>query len=80
MQDTLATINHVFREVFGDDSLEVNHQTTARDIQAWDSLMHVNLVLGVEREFGVRFSSSQVATLQTVGELVQLVDRMRAAQ
>jgi acyl carrier protein len=52
--------------------------TTADDIQDWDSLMHVTLITHVEREFGIRFTSGQVALLMDVGELVSLIDRLSA--
>ena len=64
----------MFRNVFEDDDLVVTREMSARDVDEWDSLMHVNLVLYVEKEFGVRFSSSEVAGLQTVGQLADLID------
>jgi acyl carrier protein len=46
-------------------------------VPAWDSLMHVTLIIAVERSFGVRFKSSEVANLQNVGDLVDLVEASR---
>jgi len=74
MGDRLSVLNDVFRRVFDDDALQVDRDTTAKDVENWDSLMHVKLVLAVEREFGVRFTSGDVASLKNVGELVDLVD------
>lgn len=68
------TLTDVFREVFEDDDLVITRETRASDVPGWDSLMHVTLVLHVERMFGVRFSSSEVAMLQNAGELQDLVD------
>ena len=73
MTEILKRLGDVFQEVFDDDDLVITPQTTARDVDAWDSLMHVSLLLTVEREFGVRFSSSEVAMLLHVGELVNLI-------
>lgn len=70
-------MNHlqvVFQEVFDDDELLVTPETKASDVAEWDSLMHVNLILAVEREFGVRFTSMEVATLVDVGHLAKLID------
>ncbi|HVU88621.1 MAG TPA: acyl carrier protein [Pirellulales bacterium] len=78
MADTLAQLTEVFHDVFDDDSLVITPQTTAKDIENWDSLMHVTLIVKVEKTFNVRFSSSDVAGLQNVGELVSLIDAMRA--
>lgn len=72
--DLLPRLEEMFQEVFDDDDLAITRETTARDVEEWDSLMHVTLMLAVERGFGVRFSSSEVAMLESVGELVDLID------
>lgn len=73
-QTTLQAVQEVFRDVFEDDELSVARQTTARDVEDWDSLMHVSLVVAIEQRFGVRFASGDVARLENVGQLVDLVD------
>jgi acyl carrier protein len=74
MSDTLERLNQVFQEVFDDDDLAVGPSTTADDVEGWDSLMHVTLMIRVEKAFGVKFTSSQVAGLKNVGQLVELLD------
>jgi len=74
VSSTLSRLTEVFQEIFDDGEIEVCRQTNATDIDAWDSLMHINLVLAAEREFDIRFSSSEVAQLHDVGELVDLID------
>jgi acyl carrier protein len=74
MADTTARVTEIFRDLFNDDQLVISRQTTAKDIEDWDSVMHVSLIIQVEKEFGVRFSSSEVARLQDVGELIDLVE------
>jgi acyl carrier protein len=74
MERTLTRVTDVFRDVFNDDELVISRNTTAKDIPDWDSVMHVSLVIQVEKAFGIRFSSTEVAQLQNVGELVDLVD------
>jgi acyl carrier protein len=73
--DTLARLQEVFRNVFDDDSLMVARETTAQDIEAWDSVQNITLMLDVEGIFGVRFSTSEMAYLKNVGELVDLIDK-----
>jgi acyl carrier protein len=73
MDDYLDRLNAVFQQVFLDDRLVVTRDTTAQDVEGWDSLMHVSLMVNVEKAFGVRFRSSEVAGLQTVGELIDLI-------
>ena len=74
MTDTMQHLNELFRDVFDDEDLVITRETSARDIDDWDSLMHVTLLLTVEKGFGIRFSSSQVAGLTNVGELVDLIE------
>ena len=71
--DLLDQLNELFRNVFDDDDLAITRETTANDIDDWDSLMHVTLMLAAEKMFGIRFTSSEVATLQNVGELADLL-------
>jgi acyl carrier protein len=75
---TLEKLNEVMCEVFEDDDLVVSRATSARDVAAWDSVMHVTLMIAVERAFGVRFKSGNVAGLKNVGELADLIDRLKA--
>jgi acyl carrier protein len=63
--------------VFDDDSLEITPATTAEDVDRWDSLMHVTLMVNVEKTFNLRFTSREVASLKNVGELVALIERRR---
>ena len=77
---TLAQLNELFQQVFDDDELAVTRDTTAGDVEGWDSLMHVTLLLNVEKRFRLKFSSSQVASLKNVGELVDIIDKSTKAK
>jgi acyl carrier protein len=80
MADRMEKLNQVFQQVFDDDELEITRETSAKDVEGWDSLMHVTLIVNVEKAFGVKFSSSEVASLKDVGDLVDLIDaRLPAA-
>ena len=73
--DTLAILNSVFRQVFDDDSLVVTRDTTANDIEEWDSLTHMNLVMAVEQRFKIRVALGELQSLKNVGGMVDLVDK-----
>jgi len=77
---TLAQLQEIFREVFEDDDLVINEATSAADIEEWDSLMHVTLVLEVEGAFKLRFSSGDVAGLKTVGDLCALIEKQSGSR
>jgi acyl carrier protein len=59
----------VFREVLDDDELVVTDNTTAAEIEAWDSLAHINLMYALESEFEIQFSDEQLTSFHNVGEL-----------
>ncbi|WP_346291447.1 acyl carrier protein [Sphaerothrix gracilis] len=63
----------VFQDVFDDDDIEIEDSTSAKDVSGWDSMNHINLVLGAEQEFGVKFKTAEVAQLANVGEFVDLI-------
>ncbi len=79
MSETIEKLNTIFQDVFDDDELTIDAQTSAQDIDEWDSLMHVNLVLAVEKQFGIRFTGTEVAGLKDVGELSALVEKRLGA-
>ena len=74
----LKDVETIFRDVFDDDELVVTEDTSAADIEDWDSLMHVTLILEIESAFKVRFSSGDVANLDSVGDLCALIQRSLA--
>ena len=72
-EEVYATLNEVFQDVFDDESIEVNDETTSDDIEDWDSLEHINLIAAIEQEFGIKFSMGQVVTMKNVGEMVDII-------
>jgi acyl carrier protein len=75
--DTVSRLQAVFRDVFDDDTLVITRTTTSDDIEDWDSLRHVGLVVNVEVAFGIKFTSLEVASLANVGEMLDLIERKR---
>ncbi len=66
-------LNEIFREVFDDETLTVGPATTAEDIEDWDSLEHINLVVAVEKKFGVKFNIGEVNGMNNVGEMIETI-------
>ncbi|MFT3951124.1 MAG: acyl carrier protein [Oscillospiraceae bacterium] len=71
--EIFARLNEVFCDVFDDESITVSAQTTADDIDDWDSLEHINLIGAVESEFKLRFKMGEVSGMKNVGEMVQII-------
>lgn len=76
--DILAELTPIFREVFDDDDIVLTRQTTANDIDAWDSLSHMNMVMAVEVKFKIRFALGELPSLRNVGDLADLASKKLA--
>jgi acyl carrier protein len=63
----------VFHDVFDDESIVLKPETSAADIDGWDSFNHVNIIVSAEQTFGVSFSTSEIETLKNVGDLVAVI-------
>lgn len=66
-------LTEVFQDVFDDDTIALTDETTAADIEDWDSLTHITLLATVEEEFGMKFSMKAVQGMKNVGEMVNLI-------
>ncbi len=73
MDEIYERLNEVFRDFFDDDEIELTPETTAEDIEDWDSLNHITLMAAVEEEFGVRFTMGQVSGMKNVGEMAEII-------
>jgi acyl carrier protein len=65
----------VFRDVFDDEAIEISEKTTAKDIDGWDSLNHINLIVATEQRFRVKFTTREVNGLANVGGLISLIQQ-----
>lgn len=68
-----SRLQEVFESVFDDDSIHVKPALSARDVDGWDSLTHIRLLLTVEKAFNVKFSTTEIGKLENVGDLVRLI-------
>ena len=66
-------LDKVFRTVFDDNSISVNENTTAADIKDWDSLEHIDLIVSIEKEFGMKFTMSETTGMKNVGEMACII-------
>ena len=72
-EEILEIVRRIFRDVFDDEDLEVNDSTNSSDIEDWDSLEHITLVVSMEKEFNLKFDLKEVNELANVGEMVDLI-------
>jgi len=72
--DLKERLQKVFVTVFDNDAIELTPQLTADDVDEWDSLSHINLMLAIELEFGIEFDSSEIQDFANVGELMASIE------
>jgi acyl carrier protein len=72
--DIYARLTQIFHNLFDDPEIVLSSTLTAKDVEGWDSLNHVRLVLSVQKAFGVKFSASEISKLSNVGEFVRLIE------
>ncbi len=74
---TMESLTEVFHDVFENDTIVLTPETTANEVDGWDSLSHAILISAVELKFQVKFSTREVLRLKNVGDLVNLIDSKR---
>ena len=72
-EEVFIVLNEIFQDEFDDDSIHVTDTTTANDIEDWDSLEHINLVVAIEKRFNMRFTMGEVTGMKNVGEMVDII-------
>ena len=71
-------LDAVFREVFDDETIDLQGDMTAADIEGWDSLAHIRLVIAVEKEFGFKFKAADIGNLAFVSDMMDLIQKSAA--
>lgn len=74
-EEMLKKVNEIFWDVFDDDSIVVTEETTAADIEDWDSLTHITLISEVENEFDFTFAMKDVLGMKNVGEMLDIIEK-----
>lgn len=68
-----ARLAKIFEDVFDEDSIKLTPQLSAKDVDGWDSLTHIRLMLTIEKAFKIKFSTSEIGKLENLGDLVALI-------
>ncbi|MEI6124445.1 MAG: acyl carrier protein [Bacteroidota bacterium] len=71
--EILKQITEIFKDVLDNENIVLTNQSTANDIEEWDSLAHIHLVVAIERGFKIRFSSKEIQSWDNVGEMVDCI-------
>ena len=72
--NSMEQLNTIFQTVFDDDDIRITPEMTANDIDGWDSLSHVNLIVAIETIFNIRFNQKELLTFKNVGDLLMCIE------
>lgn len=78
-QEIYPRLTKIMRDVFDDDNLVVTPQLTANDVEGWDSVSHITLVVAIEEAFGIKFKSAELEKMKNVGQLVEQIEKKTSA-
>ena len=68
-------LQEIFRDIFDDETLIITEEMSANDIEDWDSLAQINLIIAIEKEFKVKFRLEEVSNLKNIGEMLELLSK-----
>lgn len=71
----LNELQSIFQDVFDDEDLVVTNESNAENIDDWDSLSHIRLVVAIEKQFGIKFAFGELQGLKNVGEMITLIEK-----
>ncbi len=75
-EEVYVELTEIFRDIFDDEDIVLSDNTTADDIEDWDSLEQINLLVAIEKKFNIKFQLAQVSGLENVGAMVDLVQEL----
>ena len=73
MMEIIKELQAIFREIFDDDDLVITPGTTADDIEDWDSLTHMQLIVEIEKKYGIKFTTAEIKKAANVGEFIDII-------
>lgn len=74
--DIIKIVNEIFVDVLDNEDIKLSRNTTAQDIEEWDSLNHIQLIVAIEKRFKTRFSSSEIQRWKNVGEMCDAIEKV----
>jgi acyl carrier protein len=74
MHVTIDQLTEIMRDVFDDDNIKPIEAMTAHDVEEWDSLSHIRLIVSIEKRFNIKFTNAEVERLRNVGDLLNAIE------
>lgn len=76
--EILQKVQEIFRDVLDNEDIELTTETSADDVEDWDSLTHIQLIVAVEKEFKIKFNSKEILSWRNVGEMIDCILQKKA--
>lgn len=73
--EILKTVQDIFRDILDDEEIVLEDTTTADDVEGWDSLTHIQLIVAIEKQFKIKFTSKEILSWRNVGEMLDSITR-----
>jgi len=78
IEELLKKINYIFIDVLENEDILVEYETTSQDIEEWDSLNHISLVVAIEKSFNIQFTAQEIQNFKNVGEMcLGILDKLK---
>ncbi|HXS36703.1 MAG TPA: acyl carrier protein [Flavipsychrobacter sp.] len=71
--EILVRVNEIFKKELDNEDIKLDFESTAKDVEEWDSLSHVQLIVAIEKSFKIRFASREIQSWQNVGQMVETI-------
>lgn len=72
--EILEQVQEIFRDVLDNEEIELSAEASAKDIEEWDSLSHIQLIVTIEKKFGIKFTSKEILGWNNVGEMIRSIE------
>jgi acyl carrier protein len=79
VEEIIKQVNNIFIEVLDNADIVIKYETTSDDIEEWDSLNHIQLVVAIEKYFNVRFTAAEIVNFANVGDMCEAIKNKKAA-
>lgn len=76
--EILEKVQEIFRDILDNDEIELTYETSANDVEDWDSLTHIQLIVAIEKSLKIKFTSKEILSWNNVGEMIECIQTKKS--